>query len=497
MSATLTAPSLTVTPTSSAVVSPPASSSSSSTGGPTISPATSPLLFFVALGFGIVFTNLWIIVGVKYCFRRNRRLRARALAANGEIPYDGYDETGYDMGLLRPPIRRRREKKLMTNAEMDERFPVKKYKVWRCERESAGLPTEGGVAAQIPSRAPSVREIDLEIGAALKEAAGHLEAVDIMASTSEGADHNDHTTTEQETVPHPESASPGMSDLRRTDSAKSASASDLRRTNSATMAGTSDLLWTNTATTAGTSDLQRTISGTTAETLKPQGEEEDDEDAVLTHPNLHPDLADTSGDACAICLEQLEDDDDVRGLSCGHAFHAACIDPWLTTRRACCPLCKADYYVPKQILLPQPAQHHQPDGHSSRGVLPDQYASFFRAHGLTGFPVVRHNETDELPPPATSPNMGERNENMGSTWASRFVRARLPRSRRHGERASPEEQTVATDQPGQVEMETSPNEQVDVERQEAERQRQEAEYRQSRERSYGMNVNLGIHGAVI
>jgi hypothetical protein len=37
----------------------------------------------------------------------------------------------------------------------------------------------------------------------------------------------------------------------------------------------------------------------------------------------------------------------VRGLTCGHAFHAACIDPWLTTRRACCPLCKADYYTPK------------------------------------------------------------------------------------------------------------------------------------------------------
>ncbi|KAK9354388.1 hypothetical protein V1505DRAFT_393088 [Lipomyces doorenjongii] len=482
MSATSTAPSLTVTPTSSAVVSPPASSSSSSSGGSTISPATSPLLFFVALGFGIVFTNLWIIVGVKYCFRRNRRLRARALAANGEIPYDGYEETGYDMGLLRPPIRRRREKKLMTNAEMDERFPVKKYKVWRCERESAGLSTEGGVAAQIPSREPSVREIDFELGAALKEAAGHLEVVDITASTSEGADHNDHneqTTAEQE-IPHPETPSPGMSDLRRTDSA--------------TMAGTSDLLRTNSATTAGTSDLQRANSATTAETLKPQGEEDDEEDAVRTHPNLHPDLADTSGDSCAICLEQLEDDDDVRGLTCGHAFHAACIDPWLTTRRACCPLCKADYYVPKQIPLPQSAQHQ--DGHS-RGVLPDQYASFFRAHGLTGFPVVRHNVTDELPPPATSPNMGERNENVGNTWASRFVRARLPRSRRHGGRASPEEQTVAPGQPGQVEMETSPNEPVDVERQDAEGQRQEAEYRESRERTYGMNVNLGIHGVVI
>jgi len=42
-----------VTPTS-ASATPTASSSSGSGGGP-----SSPLLFFVALGFGVVFTNLW------------------------------------------------------------------------------------------------------------------------------------------------------------------------------------------------------------------------------------------------------------------------------------------------------------------------------------------------------------------------------------------------------------------------------------------------------
>lgn len=47
---------------------------------------------------------------------------------------------------------------------------------------------------------------------------------------------------------------------------------------------------------------------------------------------------------CAICLESFEDDDVVRGLICGHVFHAECVDPWLTLRRACCPICKRDYY---------------------------------------------------------------------------------------------------------------------------------------------------------
>lgn len=52
----------------------------------------------------------------------------------------------------------------------------------------------------------------------------------------------------------------------------------------------------------------------------------------------------TSG-SCAICLEDLKDEENVRGLLCGHVFHQICIDPWLTERKGCCPICKKDLYM--------------------------------------------------------------------------------------------------------------------------------------------------------
>jgi hypothetical protein len=70
-----------------------------------------------------------------------------------------------------------------------------------------------------------------------------------------------------------------------------------------------------------------------------------------------------SDDTCAICIETMEDMDPVRLLTCGHIFHAECIDPWLTVRRACCPLCKADYYVPK------PADEEQAEQNAAANQL--------------------------------------------------------------------------------------------------------------------------------
>ncbi|KAG5178605.1 hypothetical protein JKP88DRAFT_158439 [Tribonema minus] len=43
---------------------------------------------------------------------------------------------------------------------------------------------------------------------------------------------------------------------------------------------------------------------------------------------------------CAICLAAFEGGDALRRLRCGHAFHGACLQPWVD-HHSDCPLCKA------------------------------------------------------------------------------------------------------------------------------------------------------------
>lgn len=273
---------------------------------------SNPLLFFVALGFGVVFTNLWIIVGVKYCFRYNARNRAMRMNEDGEpMPLE----------TMPRPHRRRREKKLMTMDEVNEKFPMMKYKNWVLERAKDGLPTAGGVSAA-PSRAGSVRSVQ-----------------GIVPAVAPEEPYRDVTENSQAT---------GGADQQTAAARKSLSEKAEARDTGAAVAVENATEQANTTTAAPNNQnsqqppLQRVRSD----------EDDDDDDDEHINAAIPPEMLGTSGDTCAICIDTLEDDDDVRGLTCGHAFHAVCVDPWLTSRRACCPLCKADYYTPKP--RPQP-----------------------------------------------------------------------------------------------------------------------------------------------
>jgi hypothetical protein len=62
---------------------------------------------------------------------------------------------------------------------------------------------------------------------------------------------------------------------------------------------------------------------------------------VLKHTTL---AGDFSADTCAICMEDIEADERVAGLKCGHGFHQKCLMQWLgrpgTGPSAGCPLCR-------------------------------------------------------------------------------------------------------------------------------------------------------------
>ncbi|PLN75501.1 hypothetical protein BDW42DRAFT_37138 [Aspergillus taichungensis] len=331
----------------------------------TSNPASSPLLFFVALGFGVVFTNLWIIVGVKYCFRynqRNRQLRN--------------EETGDPINLVTMPRthRRRREKKLMSMDEVNERFPLQKYKAWRSTRADEGLPTAGGISAP-NSRAHSLADENK----AFTIAAGGVSP--IATSTEKG-----QRCTMLQTSDEVQNAEPGFKELDK-----------FERQNHAE--GKLSPACPDNAPTK-----ENAISGDPVANQRQDYnyvEDVEDIDSQI-RTSLSAELLPNLGDSCAICLDMIEDDDDIRGLTCGHAFHASCVDPWLTSRRACCPLCKADYHVPKPRPDPyeQSALGERIARHSAnRMPVPSQPQAVLIGGRVNSFrvPAMRNRSTQEVP----------------------------------------------------------------------------------------------------
>ncbi|PSR87196.1 hypothetical protein BD289DRAFT_367483, partial [Coniella lustricola] len=345
-----------------------------------------------------------IIVGVKYCFRYNAR--------NRNLRITGEDGEPINLeNMPQHPRRRRREKKLMTIDEVNEKFPMMKYKSWVASRAQEGLPTRGGIS-QPPSRAGSLRNAD-GIVSLNKERESTDERPETAGDSITSSPSHDETTAQ-----HTEKAAVAAE-----------LAEEHKKPTDATASGTTQ----NSNDTAGSDD------------------EHDEEDDHI-HDALPPEALESSGDTCAICIDGLEDDDDVRGLTCGHAFHAVCLDPWLTSRRACCPLCKADYYTPKPRPAPADGTHNlemgpivsiAQDPRTTRGNMPTRPGAAWTLSGRRnrlGLPGWNRNRQESTQiSPRTSVAAPRRSQNTG--FMARAIAATRNQPRRSGNESS----TATTD----------------------------------------------------
>ncbi|GMG20379.1 unnamed protein product [Ambrosiozyma monospora] len=325
----------------------------------------STVLFFIALCVGVIIACLFLFFTVRYLVRSKYGLylppphyhrspfyigpTGRA-SMNGAMPYFENDITMNFMLAAPPPAHQRRNhfsrKRKLTQEEVDDLFPLKTYSKWlnggkeevinrndgklvyeeqldtntsnnNDENENGNGITNNNTNTQTNDNHDNDNDNDTvnanntTIGVASstagKRKSSLLEEVDLADVSTEKTTVN-NTTNNNATI---------------TESKKEGSSSDANNNNDNGIT------------------IQKS-SGTSTFHQENVNEEEDNDDNDKTSDVEDPHF--TSG-TCAICLDNLDDDDEVRGLICGHVFHADCVDPWLTNRRGCCPMCKRDYYL--------------------------------------------------------------------------------------------------------------------------------------------------------
>lgn len=79
-----------------------------------------------------------------------------------------------------------------------------------------------------------------------------------------------------------------------------------------------------------------------------------------------------SSPVCAICLEEFQEGQHLRIITCAHEFHKDCVDPWLLQHRTC-PLCMHNIMGTER--QPSRSRHQQNPEQSQSFLHPQSYSS--------------------------------------------------------------------------------------------------------------------------
>ncbi|OSS52487.1 hypothetical protein B5807_02051 [Epicoccum nigrum] len=83
-------------------------------------------------------------------------------------------------------------------------------------------------------------------------------------------------------------------------------------------------------------------------------------DWLAIQKEKHPGSGLTTDPVCAICLDQFDQDAQIRGLHCSHAFHTQCLDEWFGRCNEFCPLCHRTIIPGKRPVRARMMERPQP-----------------------------------------------------------------------------------------------------------------------------------------
>lgn len=349
---------------------------------PIVNGSPSSIILFIALGVGIIFVNIVAIAGFKYFWRKRRG--TTTIIESSAMPNSIDANIGHDRLRARTLRRRKKILKLMTQAQIDAKFPTKIYK--QAVQESPLNRTDeksGGIIVQDTSiQNDFTSAYDQEDALIDKSCAIKNEQVQVprqpakrLSLTIKRLVNRTSNSQSKDTSPNNNSIYHTMNTPCTPQEIDIGEGGYTRHTGVDLEAQTASFFnHQPAATTTKTSLDQRTKQQqnrlsilrlpSLPATLSSNNnnidsdidtDNEDDDDN--NNPAFHP-ACEGALEMCAICIEDFEESNIVRLLQCGHIFHPECIDPWFLTRQARCPLCKANYYAPKpeDPLGPDPVE---------------------------------------------------------------------------------------------------------------------------------------------